>query len=74
MEFAAVPRALLTFPTQSTLVERHMDVFRESLKSRVHAKGVMQQHTTLRRVLSGFSLKGKCFLEGFLEGACKGPQ
>ena len=31
----------------------------------------MQQHATLRRVLRRFS-NSKCFLEGFLEGACKG--
>ena len=29
----------------------------------------MQQHATLRRVLRRFS-NSKCFLEGFLEGAC----
>ena len=40
---------------------------------RVHTKGVMQQHATLRRVLRRFS-NSKCFLEGFLEGACKGFQ
>ena len=37
---------------------------------RVHTKGVMQPHATLRRVLRRFS-NSKCFLEGFLEGACK---
>ena len=37
---------------------------------RVHTKGVMQP-TLLRRVLRRFS-NSKCFLEGFLEGACKG--
>ena len=40
-------------------------------ESRVHTKGVMQQHATLGRVLRRFS-NSKCFLEGFLEGACKG--
>ena len=40
---------------------------------RVHTKGVMQHHATLRRVLRRFS-NSKCFLEGFLEGACKGFQ
>ena len=33
----------------------------------------MQPHATLRRVLGRFS-DNKCFLEGFLEGACKGFQ
>ena len=33
-------------------------------KFRVHTKGVMQQHATLRRVLRRF-FKGRCFLEGF---------
>ena len=40
---------------------------------RVHTKGVMQPHATLRRVLRRF-FNSKCFLEGFLEGACKGFQ
>ena len=35
--------------------------------------GVMQQHAILRRVLRRF-LKGWCFLEEFLEGACKSFQ
>ena len=38
--------------------------------SRVHTKGVMQPHATLRRVLRRLS-NSKCFLEGFLEGACE---
>ena len=38
---------------------------------RVHTKGVMQPHATLRRVLRRF-FNSKCFLEGFLESACKG--
>ena len=41
--------------------------------NRVHTKGVMQQHAILRRVLTSSS-NSKCFLEGFLEGACKGFQ
>ena len=41
--------------------------------SRVCTKGAMQQHATLRRVLRRFS-SNKCFLEGFLEGACEGLQ
>ena len=44
-----------------------------SNETRVHTKGVMEQHATLRRVLRRFS-SSKCFLEGFLEGACKGFQ
>ena len=40
---------------------------------RVHTKKVMQPHATLRRVLRRFSTN-KSFLEGFLEGACKGFQ
>ena len=39
--------------------------------TRMHTKGVMQPHATLRRVLRRFS-NSKCFLEGFFEGACKG--
>ena len=39
-----------------------------SAEDRVHTKGVMQQHATLRRVLRRFS-NSKCFLEGFLGGA-----
>ena len=31
----------------------------------------MQPHAALRRVLRRFS-NNKCFLEGFLEGTCKG--
>ena len=34
---------------------------------RVHTKGLMQQHATLRKVLRRFS-NSKRFLEGFLEG------
>ena len=33
----------------------------------------MQQHAILRRALRRFS-NNKCFLEEFLEGACKGFQ
>ena len=40
---------------------------------RMHTKGVMQQQATLRRALIRF-FKARCFLEGFLEGACKGFQ
>ena len=39
-------------------------------KFRVHTKGVMQQHATLRRALRRFS-NSNCFLEGFLKGACR---
>ena len=46
-------------------------VFWQTVVGRVHTKGVMQQHATLRRVLGRF-FKGRCFLEGFLEGAWKG--
>ena len=41
--------------------------------TRMHTKGVMQQHATLRRVLRRFS-NSKCFLEGFLDGTYKGFQ
>ena len=39
----------------------------------VEPRGVVQQHATLRRVLR-MCFTSKCFLEGFLEGACEGFQ
>ena len=58
------PASLAIFVSDSSVV---------GFANRCTPRVVMQPHASFRRVLRRFS-NSKCFLEGFLEGACKGFQ